>query len=39
MADERRVMYDGFSDTDKHSVEMDSDHKRFLKVSFCLWSS
>jgi hypothetical protein len=34
MADERWVMYDGFSDTDKHFVEWVRITKGFLKLAF-----
>jgi hypothetical protein len=34
MADERRAMYDGFSDTGKHSVEWVQITKEFLKLAF-----
>jgi hypothetical protein len=34
MADERRVIYDGFSDTGKHSVEWVQITKEFLKLAF-----
>jgi hypothetical protein len=36
MDDERRAMYDGFSDTGKHGAE-DLDHQGVLEVSFCWW--
>jgi hypothetical protein len=34
MVDERRAMYDGFSDTGKHSVEWAQITKEFLKLAF-----
>jgi hypothetical protein len=34
MADERRAMYDGFSDTGKHSIELVWITKEFLKIAF-----
>jgi hypothetical protein len=34
MADERRAMYDGFSDTGKHSAEWVRITKEFLKLAF-----
>jgi hypothetical protein len=34
MADERRTMYDGFSDTGKHSAEFVWITKEFLKFAF-----
>jgi hypothetical protein len=34
MADERRAMYDRFSDTDKHSAEWIQITKKFLKLAF-----
>jgi hypothetical protein len=34
MADERRAMYDGFSETGKHSVECVRITKEFLKLAF-----
>jgi hypothetical protein len=34
MADERRVMYDGFSDTGKHSAEWVQITKEFFKLAF-----
>jgi hypothetical protein len=34
MADERRAMYDEFSDTDKHSAEWVRITKKFLKLTF-----
>jgi hypothetical protein len=34
MTDERRVMYDGFSDTGKHSAEWVRITKKFLKLAF-----
>jgi hypothetical protein len=46
MADEQQAMYDGFSDTYKHSTEWVRITKEFLKLAFlvgcseasCLWS-
>jgi hypothetical protein len=34
MADERRAIYDGFSDTGKHSAEWVHITKEFLKLAF-----
>jgi hypothetical protein len=34
MANERQAMYDGFSDTGKHSVEWVQITKEFLKLAF-----
>jgi hypothetical protein len=34
MADERRTMYDRFSDTSKHSAECVRITKKFLKLAF-----
>jgi hypothetical protein len=34
MADERRAMYDRFSDTSKHSAEWVRITKEFLKLAF-----
>jgi hypothetical protein len=34
MADEQQAMYDGFSDTGKHSVEWVWITKEFLKLAF-----
>jgi hypothetical protein len=34
MGDERWAMYDGFSDTSKHSVEWVQITKEFLKLAF-----
>jgi hypothetical protein len=34
MADERLVMYDGFSDTSKHSTDWVQITKEFLKLAF-----
>jgi hypothetical protein len=34
MVEERRVMYDGFSDTSKHSIEWVRITNEFLKLAF-----